>query len=202
MLNNVPVPGQTLGSSRDLINANFVDINTAFSVNHVQINDGSGNQGKHRVVEFPQLSSTPSFLVNEIGLFNQNYTGTSRSELWLTRGLGTPVPISAYVVPNTQVNGWTYLASGALLIWGRSTTSAGTKMITYNNAPSGGQATFPTFAVAAVPQVTRYNSSGTPDQFDVYIESYGPLNFIVRSFNRSSLAAGGNISFTWFAVGI
>src|SRR5215475_7361133 len=108
MLNNVPVAGQTLGASRDLINANFVTINTAFSVNHVPYNDGSGLQGLHQFVQMPAGTPVIATAAGQIGLYAKNGSVSGVPELYFQRqGLAAD---SGYAITESSIpsfiNGW------------------------------------------------------------------------------------------------
>jgi len=137
MLNNVPVAGQTLGSSRDLINANFATINTAFSVNHVQYNDGSGNQGMHNFITFPIVSpaTPPTYAATQDGLYNLTSSITGIQELFIHKQIASSgtqdIPFTASLLstnatPATGTAGWSYLPSGLLIKWGAGTADGAT----------------------------------------------------------------------------
>lgn len=116
MLNNVPQSSQTLGQTQSLIQANFSTIDTAFTVNHVQYNDGSGNQGKHAFVQFSALGSSPTPISGDISMYNYASTLTGINELFVVKSNATTtIPITASPLTNT---GWSYLPSGVLLKWG------------------------------------------------------------------------------------
>jgi hypothetical protein len=131
MLNNVPVPGQSLGSSRSLINANFSTIDTAFSIDHVQYNDGSGDQGKHKKITFPVQSPAPSFSGTNLGLYNFVNPTTTKSEIYVHKINGvttadipfTASTLSSTTSPASGASFWTYLPSGILIIKGTATAN-------------------------------------------------------------------------------
>jgi hypothetical protein len=67
--NNVPVPPQSLGNSRPLINGNYRLIDDVFQQDHVEFNDANGlGPGKHTAVHFP-IGEVPSTNAGEIALF-------------------------------------------------------------------------------------------------------------------------------------
>lgn len=115
-LNNVPVPGETLLHSRDLINANFVTyIDAQFKVDHQEFNSG-GNSGKHNKVTMPQQpAAPPAFLANEMGFYVTNNISTAQSEIFIRRAPNTDIPFTA---GSNSLNGWCYLPSGVLIKWG------------------------------------------------------------------------------------
>lgn len=116
MLNNVPQSAQTLGQTQSLIQANFATIDTAFTVNHVQYNDGSGNQGKHAFVQFSVLGASPTPAAGDVSLYNFASTLTGVNELFLVKSdATTTIPMTA---TNKATPGWAYLPSGILVKWG------------------------------------------------------------------------------------
>jgi len=151
-LNNVPVPGQSLGASRDLVNQNFSVIDTAFTVNHVAYNDGSGLQGKHKVVQFPVQAAIPSLAVGDITLYNKlpaaPYPTTGVNELFVVKADGTTTPITARAA---STNGWSYLPSGILLKWGTTTRINASEPFAYLY-PTG--ASIPVFSTVFSVQLT------------------------------------------------
>jgi hypothetical protein len=193
MLNNVPLSGQFLGTSRPLIAQNFSVIDTAFSVDHVDYNTPS--QGKHEKVTLVS-NPAPGFLAGEIGLFNQTAAPTAIPDLWLQRGTAAPFPMTGYT--NVGTNGWTYLPSGLLCIWGFDTiptSSSLPRAIVFNSAvPS-----FPGFTTfVGFIGLTRY-LSGTPANTTNFgiVQAYTTAGF---SYYGSTLST--NISFMWYAIGL
>lgn len=148
MLNNVPTPGQSLGASRGLINANFSTTDTAFSVDHVAYNDSSGNQGKHAKITFPVQGSSPSFSSGEDGLYNFLNATTAKNELYVHKQTGattvnvpfTASTLSANSAPASGTGLWTYLPSGIIMLSGNG---SGTGLVTV------------TFGGAGIPALTQ-----------------------------------------------
>jgi hypothetical protein len=119
-LNNVPVTGQSLASSRDPINANFSTIGTTFSVNHIPYLDGSGNGGWHQFVQFP--SGVPVGVTNngtnQVALYANVGPQSGVPELFFQRnnlGANTGYSITEFL---GATDGWTRLPSGIILKWG------------------------------------------------------------------------------------
>ena len=113
-LNDVPLSGQTLASSRSLIQGNFSTIGTAFTVDH--INYGLSDQGKHNQVTFPINASPTAPAATELRLYNINYATTGLSELFVRRDAGSAIPFTAQALSAGQ--GWTFLPSGLLIKYG------------------------------------------------------------------------------------
>jgi hypothetical protein len=118
-LNNVPQPGQTLGSTQAPINGNFVSIDTAFAVNHVPYN--TTNAGMHNVVSFPTQNPVPTPIAGIPQLYSQISTFTGQPELVFAHQAGSSAPTAAQIVEFTSAGwanpGWTRLPSGILLKW-------------------------------------------------------------------------------------
>jgi len=195
---NIPQPGDLPSQSQDQILQNFQTLNTAFAQDHLAYNNPA--QGQHKQITFPvgPVTGQPfTFLSGQIGLQNLNQAPTSVPDIWLSRGTAAAFPMTGFTVGGTNAgNGWTYIPSGLLMAWGRSTTGAGTSVvITY----SAELTNFPGFTtVNAFPQLTRIAPVGGTSNF-VILAAYDATTFTVAS----SLATGGtNIQFTWFVIGI
>src|ERR1700722_435111 len=130
-LSNVPVPGQTLFGSRDLINLNFVTIDQAFTVNPLQpqrvpYRDGTGNQGMQNLLQFPVYAGTtnpPVIPAGMIALYNKLSTVTAKNELRLVTQAGKVVETTSSILsinsaPANPSSGWAYFPSGILVKWG------------------------------------------------------------------------------------
>ena len=189
---NVPLAGQNLLQTRDSIAGNFSTIDTAFLVDHVDY--AVSGQGKHEKVTLV-TNSGATFLVTEMGLFNNTSIPTGNPEIFVQRGTGTPYPMTGYVLGGTNPgNGWTYLPSGLLMAWGRSTTGAGNNVtITYATELTN----FPGFTtINAFPQLTRISGAGTSTNF-VTLTAYNQTTFQVYA------SAGGTaVQFCWLVLGI
>lgn len=190
---NIPQPGDLLSTSQPQLLANFQALQTLLDVNHVDF--ASADQGKHKWLTFPSQGSVPSFASGEMGVFNQNASPSSRNDLWLARGNGTPFPMTGYGISGTSF--WTYLPSGFLIVGGNISTNNGTVTITYNNAGSGGIASFPGFTTAAInAQATRVaNVSAT--QFPCIAAAPTLTQLTINSNNVS-----GSINLYWYVIGL
>jgi len=124
-LNNVPVTGQSLGASRDLINQNFAVINTAFSVNHVQYNDGSGTQGLHQYLQLPTATPIIATAAAQVGVYSKNGAYSAVPELYFQRESLAADSGYAFTESQGASNGWTVLPSGIILKWGQSAVFTG-----------------------------------------------------------------------------
>lgn len=127
--NNIPQPTDLLSTSQPQLLTNFASIQTAFSVNHIPIDDGSGDQGKHRFVNMPVQVGTPATALTEGTLYTRNSAATGRLECWFVRGSGGDVP---FTEGQSIANGWSRLPSGIILKWGSVVGGPGNVNITYN----------------------------------------------------------------------
>lgn len=127
-LNNVPLTGQTLVQTRDLIAQNFSVINTGFSVNHVQFNDAGLNQGFHNFVTLPSDHSIYPLLATsatQTGIYCSDGTSSHVPEIFFQRnskGIG-----GGYAVTESGGGidaGWFRLPNGAIIYYGKATTTA------------------------------------------------------------------------------
>jgi hypothetical protein len=200
MLNNVPQPTQSLGQTQSLINANFTTIDTAFSVNHVPYGDGSGNQGKHNLVDFPVQGSAPSFASGDIGFYNLLNATLSKNELYIHKitGSGTiDIPFTASTLstnasPSSNTSWFTYLPSGMQLRGGMG-TGTGTTTVTL----SGGIA----FNGILTVILTPYSTTAGDVNFAVrLINIISSTQFSVYVSSRTSTGSATG-SFQYLAIG-
>ena len=184
-LNNIPLAGQSLGTTRAPINQNFSVIDAAFQIDHVDYN--IAGQGKHNKVTFPVQGSAPAFTVGDIGLFNLAVGGTN--ELNITNSSGVTTPFTKSLAANP---GWTYIPSGMIMAWGTGTvTGGGNVTINYSTVPG-----IPTFTVfTAAPQLVRVVTSSVANTLAVG-NTYGLTSFTVYSSGGS-----GSQQFAWFVLG-
>jgi hypothetical protein len=207
MLNNVPQSSQSLGQTQALIQQNFSTIDTAFSVNHVQYNDGSGDQGKHKWITFPLLSvPAPIFGAGEVGLYDQIPLApnvlTGQPELFLRKSSfagAVTFPMTASILststPVALSSGWTYLPSGLILKWAANVSCTGSQTVSF---PTG--ANIPVFntCITVIPQIAQGGGSDTNTA--VRLTAVGATNFTVYVSPRTTTGtATSNI--TYFAIG-
>ena len=183
-LNNVPVPGQSLASSRDLINQNFVTIDAAFQTDHVPYTSSSPLQGKHNRVTFPLQAMAPVFIGSDSGLYSALDSFSAKNQIFIvppgTSPLTplTPVPMTA---ASFTIPGWSYLPSGLLMQWGQDTITGGvtTPIPLPKTFPNGG----------LIGQIT---AAGTPVAANISSITTTTLNVV--NFNATS-------SIFWFVIG-
>lgn len=163
--NSIPLPTDYPSNSQPQIKANFESIYTAHGINHVQFDDPSGNQGKHKYISFPEQSAAPAVAANEIALYSQTSqysSGSTTAEIFVKDEDGNVVEFTSALKGDT---GWTILPSGILMKWYKITPS-GTGSRYYDITWTVG-ATHPQFSATPYSaQVTPYYAS-TSD-VDVY----------------------------------
>lgn len=200
MLNNVPQAGQTLGNSRNQIQTNFTTIDTAFSVDHVPYNDGSGGQGKHNKVSFPVQAPAPTFAATEVGLYNFLNTTTAKNELYVHKITGattvdipiTASTLSAASAPASLASYWTYIPSGFIEIKGVFTGS-GLQTVTFSGVgiPTLTQVT------GVYTQVITGGGTADPNISVAFIDTPTVGTFRVRVTQRTTTTDASGTFFFW-----
>lgn len=194
---NMPVSGQTLGDTRDLVNGNFAAINNTISVNHVAMN--SSGAGKHKFVEMPNQATIPVGLAASEGTVyckaangaSQLFftPGTSGNEYQLTRtnaaNFAKFATNTAYVANHT--GGWTFLPGGLLFQYGLRSSPG-----------SSGAITFPV-AFGSAPYLITVSLYRTSGDHNVVINSGTPPT--TTTFNYIC-DTGGSAGVYWTAIGI
>lgn len=129
-LQYIPQPGQTLAATQAPILDNFMDIDSAFTANHVGINDPL--QGFHNSVEMPPQLAAPGATANDNIIYSKipaaPYPLTAINESFIHKQVAgvaqsVDIPFTASVLSNDAApgfasDGWTYLPSGILMKWG------------------------------------------------------------------------------------
>lgn len=188
-------------SQGDLLK-NFGANQTFVDNNHIDY--GNADAGKHFFIQMPVmggaawptvLNPTPTVAATEIALYNANAAPTNVPDIWLKRGVATAYPMTGYVLGGTNAgNGWTYLPSGLLMAWGRSTTG-GSNNVTITYAAQ--LTNFPGFTTAnAFPQLTRISGAGTSSNFVTL------TNYTQTTFQVYSSAGDNSVQFAWLVIGI
>ena len=130
---NIPQPTDTFSTSQQQIQQNFQQINNAVNANHGGFT--SNSLGYHGLLSFNQVSSAPTFVAGDIGLYailpQAPLPQTGRTELILVNEAGNSIPLTAYGSGST---GWAYLPSGILFKWGALTGLTGQATV---NFPAG-----------------------------------------------------------------
>lgn len=192
---NIPASNTNPSQDQPLIQQNFETINTAFNLNHGQLDDAS-IQGKHLFMQMPAQVSTPTTLANEGVLYTKTSTLSGLIELVYGRqSTGTQIEFTSSL---SATNGWTRLPSGILLKWGQQVNITGNNGGFPINFPSG--ATIPAFTTVFTGFLNIQDSSGTPNTFVTLgnVATTG-FNVIVSQRTTTSSATG---TFFYFFIGI
>jgi len=186
LLNNMGILGAIAGNAT----ANSASLNATVGFNFVNF-------------ALPGAAATTS--ANQMALYTGANANTTRQELYVVRQNSTlPVPITgsrtaaaAYVpaVGFVQSQGWTYLPSGVLMVWGCATTGASTHVTIAYNSITG----FPGFATGGTPQVTRIG--GSTSQNFMLLTGVTLGGFTTYSTGQNP-PTGTNYNFNWMAIGI
>lgn len=122
--NNTPLANQRISDTQPLIQKNFQQIQTAISVNHVPIADGSGNQGKHNLVQFVQQAAAPATGATELALYTKAVSGLPQLFMRLINS-GNEYNISGSnratlsTVATVSQAGYFYVTGGLLIKFGQ-----------------------------------------------------------------------------------
>lgn len=197
-LNDTPLTGNTLNTTRDLIRDNFLTINSAFQIDCVPY--GDPNQGKHAKVTLTSQAMAPLFAAGEMGLFNTAAAPTNRPDIWMSRGLSASFPITGYdngTISSNNAVSWSYLPSGILMIGGKATTSGGIATINFGITANGGLTSFPGFSSFVTSVIaTRIDNVGT-DSTVIKVKTFSLTQAVFGLANGST-----DSTFFWMAFGL
>lgn len=197
----IPQPGDVPAQSQNQILENFEVLATAFAQDHGAYN--SATEGEHNQITFPTgpLAGQPfTYLAGQIGLQSLNQAPTARPDIWLSRGVAAPYPMTGFdngAVSANNAVAWSYLPSGMKRIGGKATTTAGTITITLNSTAAGGLNTFPGFSnfISDISALTL-DASATATIF------MRVVSFTLTTITFSCSNTGSNSTFFWSATGM
>lgn len=210
---NIPIAGESLGSTRDRIRENFQQNALVEEVNHVAF--GAIGQGKHKYVTMPAFLTYPNRAPPPPGIPGEGVIWTTPSiskgasvennlfftpdgstveAYQLTRCITTDTntfatfvnyPVAVPVA--NQYGGWTFIPGGMLLQYGRMTETSATS----NSTP----VTFP------IPfNSTPFSITVTRNQSAASTTTYGVGNITTTGFNFRSNNKSIDV-FYWMAIG-
>ena len=204
----IPTAKQYKNATQEPILNNFSDIDTAFSVDHVALNDA--DEGKHDKVTILPLEDAPVTASDEIALYNKIYNGKpslflrEESEgteypLFMPERIGNEEDESLAYLEST---GYTKIAGGFLLKWGIITG------ITAKSSTQSKSYTFPTETptgdtVPAFNGILHYNAIGISENYDAYVGIASISNTALTIYVQSSSAGAGGITMAayYFVLG-
>lgn len=189
---NIPQSTDALNQSQPQLLANFQAIDTLINVNHVDFDDPSGDQGKHKWVSFPIQASNPATGAAEVALFSRTSAITGANELcYRPSSSGT---ISEFTSSGQAASGWTRLPSGILLKWGNFATIPGAQT---NSFPVA--ANIPVFS-SIFQVIISTKIAGASDTY-VLLNSFTTADMTVTSTARTTTANAVS-GYTYLAIGI
>lgn len=151
---NVPLSGQSLGETRDVIRANFEDINTAFGANHTPLT--TDDSGKHLFLQMPEQVSAPSTVGNEGGVYTKEGPSGTTELYFRAESNGAEYQLTNVSIgssANLGANpGYTFLPGGVIMQYGSFVPGASTGTTNFAN-------TFPTGVFGVWLQI-KTNSTG------------------------------------------
>lgn len=198
LLNNVPLPGQTLSVTRVPINQNFENIDTAFSVDHVGYT--LAGQGQHNKISFPVQAAVPFPPVGIVNLYSQLSAFTNQPELVFAHQSGSTAPPSARTAEFTSAGwtnpGWARLPSGILIKWNSGISFGGNSSVTIdvNSVPAGS----PMFTAILNIQVSTTDSNAS------YNNVIGVRSFAFPLVTFSKFGGGnpgGSVTIQYVVIG-
>lgn len=206
----IPVASNLLSVDQGNIQANFAAISTLVNVNHVDFN--GADQGKHKWVTMPSQGAIPpagsGFSAGEIGLYNAVNPTTTKNELYINKtnqATVVQVPATASYLsvnsaPASGSNGWTYLPSGIVLIWGTITSANGLTTVTLATEVPSAPALTRILNVIVCPFSTSSGDVDSAARAAGYDSSSPALFFRAYVSSRISFGAGTG-AFQWLVIG-
>lgn len=194
---NIPLSGESLGSTRDRINQNFQQIDTVLAVNHVAFNDSG--EGKHTFLQMPEQASAPATAVNEGGFYTKVVSGNTQFFM-RNESSGSEYQISGMndasfarfgAASATAPNGWTFLPGGLILQWGRVSSPGTSGTVTFATANRN----FPT-AILYVHLTLQHTGSGA----ETYTLQGSSPPSTTQFVYRTSSSGASSVLF-WSALG-
>lgn len=177
---DIPQSTDDPSQSQGQIVANFQELNTFLSVNHVALNDS--DQGKHNFLNLPEQSSAPATAANEGGLYTKEVSGATQL-FYRDESSGTERQITNAFTAAT--NGTLTIPGGLLIQWGFASGIGDDSQVDFNTNFSGS---------AYNVQCTLVRSD-TNSRF-VYVQSGSVTN---QKFNIKSNSTSTDMY--WWAVG-
>lgn len=199
---NVPVSGDSLGSTRDRIRSNFQQIAIVEAVNHVAFNQTG--QGKHTFLQMPEQVSAPVTLVDEAAFYSKVAVNPAEANLFfraenngfeyqLTKSVSAStglfgVQTNNYNGSGTDKNGgWTFLPGGMLMQYGQ---------VTSFGANSSKVIPFPVAFTSGCFSITLGRISGVDVSSQVVVNAAaGMSNFTLTNYS------GVTTQVYWMAIG-
>lgn len=200
---DIPISGETLGSTRDRIRGNFQENAVVEAVNHVAFN--SVGKGKHKFLQMPEQVSAPVTLVNEAGFYSKAGLNPAEANLFfrgenngfeyqLTKAYSAQTATfgnntNYQVGPPSLNGGWTFLPGGLILQYGytNSISSSSSRTVTF-------PVIFPNEVISI--NITGLRAASSPGDTDAWVSTgYTTTSFVI--FNNGS----HSFQYFWQAIG-
>lgn len=210
--NKTPLPNDAKSLSQDELLNNFAAISTLIQVNHVNFDDVSGDQGKHKFCQLPVrgTNNTPRTITKECGLYSALGAFSFFPELVVAKENNT----NSYAIseitfyPSDARFSWSRLPSGLLLKWGLLSLPSipfGTGGEEFTVKFKDERYNIPTFETVINIQLTQCSqSSGFVDMGSavfVNVEHFNTISFNVLVLNTNTFT-GQTEPFTLFYLAI
>ncbi len=210
-LNNVPLAGQTLLFTRDLIQENFANINTGFAQDHVAF--GIANAGKHQAIHLVNQTNAPAAPITgalEVALYAApSILGAGNPPALFFKGQNSGAGVNGidFTTYGNAENGWCRLPCGIIMKWGVTTSNGATSVTVPQIVVYPANANTPVFnnvfSVQISPKVTG-NPPFAGTQHNTFAQPYdwtsSNLQFQYTASERTSSSAR-QTTFTYLAIG-
>ena len=193
---NVPAATQQINNSQPQIQANFQEIQTGFSVDHVPYGTGGATEGFHRKISIPvwPAGPLPVFPAGTIGLYNRVHAGSN--QLYVKTGAAAAIPMTEQAF-TAGTNGYTYLPSGLVMKFGtqKSIGIPSRAIINLNGiGPNYAQTPFVNATGGYSDTIIPPIPGGTTNLNTCVIYSVTAAQLIVATYLE-------NFMISWFAIG-
>ena len=179
---DIPQASDDPSQSQGQLLANFQELNTSNSVNHVAFNDS--DQGKHKFLQMPEQGAPPTTSANEGGIYTKEQS--SATELfWRNESNGGEQQLTNSV-PNTSGTGRDWNFADGLQIRTGTVSHPGTATNVVFSAP------FVNNVYSVV--ITPVGGAGT-------ISGWNAQALTVNGFTLASVGSGGGQAFYYLAIG-
>jgi hypothetical protein len=181
---DIPISGDSLGSTRDRIRGNFQETAAVMAINHVAFN--TVGKGKHKFLQMPEQGSAPSVLVDEAGFYAKVATNPAEANLFFRgENNGKEYQLTSADQTNNatfgnftayaanQNGGWSFLPGGLVLQYG---TVSGTNVVVFPKQFKN--ATVPVVTVTPIGTGTAgFSIHATPTHTGFTIDGNGASTF-------------------------
>jgi hypothetical protein len=180
---DMPITGDTLGSTRDRIRGNFQETAAVFAINHVAFNNTG--KGKHPFLQMPEQSAAPTTLVNEGGFYCKQATNPAETNMFFRgESNGKEYQITSADQTNNAnfgtFPGWSFLPGGLVIQYGSQNSIGNSITVVFPKA----------FKATTVPIVTF-----------VATDQGWQLNGTPINTQFQAISVGTSATINWIAIG-